>query len=155
MHSTHKAKLVDANGNLRQVKLPIKAAEVMLEEPGHVICPVDALLKTHRITAMRADDELLAGKLYMFVPVSRIHGKVTEKDISILGSACERKKSLRLSGRKRSNVKVLPTESEKVREDREGSDHVTVLKVTDTGFASYRFKNQKQRNPVLETISEV
>ncbi|KAJ0112977.1 hypothetical protein Patl1_00901 [Pistacia atlantica] len=155
VHSTLKAKLVDANGNLRQVNLPIKAAEVMLEEPGHVISPVDGLLRTRRISAMRADDELLAGKLYMFVPINRVNGKVTEKDISIIEAASDKKKSLRLRRRKRSNAKVLPTVTEEVREDREESDQVTVLRVNDTGFASHRFKNQKQWNPVLEAISEV
>lgn len=156
VNSTQKAKLVDANGNLTKVNLPIKAAEVMLEERGHIISPVDRLLRTRRISAMRADDVLLAGNLYMFVPVSRVNGKVTEKDISIIRAACDKRKSLCLLSRKRNNSKVLPTvNDEEVREDREEGDQVNVLRVDETGFSSHRFKNQKQWNPALETISEI
>ncbi|CBI36936.3 unnamed protein product, partial [Vitis vinifera] len=74
------AKLFDAHGNLRRVKVPVTAAELMLEEPGYVVSRVDDLRRTRRIPAMRADDVLLEGKAYLMMPVSRVQSRVLGSD---------------------------------------------------------------------------
>lgn len=167
-HSSPKAKLIDGNGNLRQVKVPITAAEVMLEEePGHVISPVDELQTNQRISAMRADDELLAGKVYLLVRLGRVNGMFTQEETAMIHAACDKKHKSSLKRRsKRSAAKVLPamavnpdsssTTEEKESDYRDGH-HVTlsVWDVTDTGFSGYRFRKHRQRSPVLESISEV
>lgn len=167
-HPSPKAKLIDGNGNLRQVKVPIKAAEVMLEEePGHVISPVDGLQTNQRISAMRADDELLAGKVYLLVRLSRVNGVFTKEETAMIHAACDKKHKSSLKRRgKRSAAKVLPdvtgihvsssTTEEKESDYRDGH-HVTlsVRDVTETGFSGYRFRKHRQRSPVLESISEV
>lgn len=149
MHSSNKAKLIDGKGNLRRVNIPIKAAEVMLEEPGHVITPVDDLQRNQRISAMRADDELLVGKVYLLVPVCRVNRRVTREEIAIIENACDKNKSLKR--RKRSGAKVLPSVNEEARQEKE-DDQVTVLGGKDS---CYRHGTHRQWIPVLESISEV
>ncbi|KAE8660578.1 hypothetical protein F3Y22_tig00116951pilonHSYRG00438 [Hibiscus syriacus] len=50
------AKVIDAQGNLRKVELTAKAADLILDEPVHVIAPVEQLKRTRRVVAIRADD---------------------------------------------------------------------------------------------------
>ncbi|MCI47646.1 hypothetical protein A2U01_0068888, partial [Trifolium medium] len=59
----------------------MKSAELMIELIGHVITPAVELLRTQRITALRADEELIAGKVYLVVPVSRVNSKASEFEI--------------------------------------------------------------------------
>jgi hypothetical protein len=77
------ATLLDTSGNIQEIKLPMKSAELMIELIGHVITPVEDLLRTRRITALRADEELVAGKVYLAVPVSRVNSKATEFEIAM------------------------------------------------------------------------
>nr|GFC14377.1 hypothetical protein [Tanacetum cinerariifolium] len=59
------AKLVDLQGNLQHVKVPITAAE------GHLVSQVveNDLVSCFRLCALRADEELISGKLYLLIPV--------------------------------------------------------------------------------------
>jgi hypothetical protein len=77
------ATLLDTSGNIQEIKLPMKSAELMIELIGHVITPAEDLLRTRRITALRADEELVAGKVYLAVPVSRVNSKATEFEIAM------------------------------------------------------------------------
>lgn len=145
------AKLFDANGNLQQVKLPLKAAELMLEQPGNAVAPVEELRQTRRISAMRADDELLAGKVYLLVPTGRVHCKVSDLEMAIIELACKKRASVL----KPSGSKVLPAaaaaELTEVGEDEVktfGGDQVIA------GLPGHQFWNYKRWSPVLEPISE-
>ncbi|KAK2649638.1 hypothetical protein Ddye_017127 [Dipteronia dyeriana] len=158
MHSrSHKTtKIIDSNGHQRQVNVPIKAAEIMIEEPGHVICPVDELLRTHRVLPTKADDGLQAGKVYMLFPVVRVNGKVKEEEIkAACGNQKIKKRSLLRRRRKSTSdgAKVLPVVNEDVKDEVDGQ--FTVSGETVTGFPGYRLGNPKQWSPVLEAISEV
>ncbi|EOX95239.1 hypothetical protein QUC31_004939 [Theobroma cacao] len=148
--SGHKkmAKVIDSQGNLRKVKLPAKAAELMLEEPGHIISPVEELKQTRRVAAMRADDELLAGKFYVLVPIGRVHCKVTDADMAIIEAVCNGKR------RRKSGAKVSPTVTEGLREEDESEVKVLGAKCMK-GIPGYRLGNHRPWTPVLEPISEV
>ncbi|KAI3460760.1 hypothetical protein Pfo_017423 [Paulownia fortunei] len=90
------AKLIDLRGNiLRLVDVPLTAAELMLEQPGHVISP----LNDTRISAMKADESLSAGKVYILIPVSRVHGKLSESEMSGIELAGVKRRSKRRSSR--------------------------------------------------------
>ncbi|XVF32876.1 hypothetical protein REPUB_Repub17cG0120700 [Reevesia pubescens] len=145
------AKVIDAKGSLRKVKLPVKAAELMLEEPGHIISPVEDLKRTRRVAAMRADDELLVGKVYVLVPIRRVHCKVTDADMTIIEAACSGKK------RRKSGAKVLPDVTEELREEEESQVEVLGENcMKGTSVPGYRLgKNYRTWTPVLEPISEV
>lgn len=149
LRSQKMAKVIDAQGNLRKVNLPAKAAEVMLEEPGHIISTLDELKRTHRVAAMRADDELLATKVYVLVPIGRVHCKVNDADMAIIEAACSGKRRRKISG-----AKVLPAD---VMEEEESQFQVLGEKSikgipVSTG---YRLGSCRPWTPVLEPISEV
>jgi hypothetical protein len=125
------ATLLDTCGNIREIKLPMKSAELMIELIGHVITPAEDLLRTRRITALRADEELIGGKVYLVVPVSRVNSKASEFEIEV---ADEKK----LSGKRKGNktAKVSP-----------------VSKLTENDGGVYCIR-QKRWNPVLDPIFE-
>ncbi|KAK4849465.1 hypothetical protein QYF36_025100 [Acer negundo] len=163
LHSrSHKTtKIIDSNGHQRQVNVSIKAAEIMIEEPGYVICPVDELLRTHRVSPMKADDGLQAGKVYILFPVVRVNGKVKEEEIATImnkvacGDQNKKKRSLLRRRRKSTSggAKVLPAVNEEVND--EVDSKFTASGETDTGFPGHRFGNPRQWSPILEAISEV
>ena len=124
------AALLDTDGNIREIKLPMKSAELMIELIGNVIIPAEELLKTRRIMALRADEELVAGKVYLLVPVSRINCKASEFEISI---------AERGSGKRKGNktTKVSP-----------------VAKLTENDNGGIISVRQRRWNPVLDPIFE-
>ncbi|KAK4418065.1 hypothetical protein Salat_2219200 [Sesamum alatum] len=145
-HST--AKLIDLHHNsLRLVDVPVTAAELMLERPGYVVSPLIDFRRDLRLSAMKADEILSGGSVYVLIPVTRVHGKVSESEMAIIDSACGERRSKRRSSR------VLPVATEI---SGEGTDHnpVKVLgEGRDTGVPSYR-NRMRQWKPALEPICE-
>jgi hypothetical protein len=107
----------------------MKSAELMIELIGHVITPAEDLLRTRRITALRADEELVAGKVYLVVPVSRVNSKASEFEIAMAEEG---------SGKRKENktAKVSP-----------------VLKLTENDGGVHCVR-QRRWNPVLDPIFE-
>ncbi|KAF3436532.1 hypothetical protein FNV43_RR23624 [Rhamnella rubrinervis] len=143
------AKLFDAEGNfVRQVKLPLKAAELMLEEePGHIISPADEIRRTGRFMAMKAEDELVARKVYLLVPLCRVNRKVSDSDMALVDLAC--KKRSRTSS-KRTSSKILPAATVEEKEE---------FRVEEKVISGYHLGLHLKGyirgwNPVLEPISE-
>ncbi|KAK9015709.1 hypothetical protein V6N11_006803 [Hibiscus sabdariffa] len=141
--SKNSAKVIDPQGNIRKVMLTAKAAELMLDAPGHVIASVEELKRTRRVVAMRADDELLAGKVYVLIPIQRVHCKVTDADMTIIEAACTRKMRKKSGG-----ARVLPDVGVESGEEESQVDRVLPLH-------GCRLGNYRQWTPVLEPISEV
>ncbi|KAK8693781.1 hypothetical protein V6N13_071350 [Hibiscus sabdariffa] len=138
------AKIIDAQGRLRKVELPAKAAEIMLEEPGHIISAVGELKRARRVVAMRADDELSVGEVYALVPIGRVHCRVTDADMAIIKAACRRRKN-KISG---ATAKVLPDVMAR-EEEKCGKG---IPPVSDS---EYRIGNCRPWIPVLGSIPEV
>ncbi|XP_058084105.1 uncharacterized protein LOC131231816 [Magnolia sinica] len=139
------AKFLDSDGNLHRIGIPTKAAELMLEWPGHVICQAEELRRTRRVTAMKADEELQAGKVYLLLPVSRISSRVSEDEISRMDATCRKKK------KNDGSCRVFP-ESERGRNEFHVAEE---CEERDTGFPGHRMVNYRQWRPALETINEV
>ncbi|KDP28244.1 hypothetical protein JCGZ_14015 [Jatropha curcas] len=139
------AKLIDSQGNLRQVKAPAKAAELMLEEPGHVVSPVQELRRTRRLIALRAEDELLAGKFYLLVHLSKLNRKISESELGIIESAAAASKKKK-SSKGRRGAKVLPAVANEAESE--------VKEELDMGFACCRLEKCRQWTPALEAITE-
>lgn len=138
------ANLFDPQGTLQRLELPLKAAELMLEQPGHAIAPVEELHRTRRISALKADDELSAGKDYILVPWGRVHSKVSELEMAIIELACKK----RAARQKPSGSKVSPAAM--TMESREvGEEEVEV-----SGLPIHPVGNHRRWSPVLEPISE-
>ncbi|KAL6978285.1 hypothetical protein U1Q18_019954 [Sarracenia purpurea var. burkii] len=140
--------LIDAHGNLRRIKLPISAAEIMLDEPGHVVSPAQQIQQTRRISPIKADDELSVGKAYLLVPASRMNCKVSGSEMALIESATANKRFKR-----HSSGQVSPAATE------ESGGQVEkphpVLQGNITGLACHPVANPcGQWKPVLETIFE-
>ncbi|XP_027353310.1 uncharacterized protein LOC113863794 [Abrus precatorius] len=138
---TKTAILLDTSGNIREIKLPAKSAELMIEQMGHVITPVDELRRTGRVSALRADEELGAGKVYLLLPVTRVHYKATEFEMAIAEKQSGHRKSV-------SGNNVAKVSQSLVRE-RDGENEVVVFPA-----CTPRPRNKARWNPVLDTISE-
>lgn len=141
------AKLFDSQGNLQRVNLPIKAAELMLEQPGHFITRVDELRQSRRMSAMRADDELLVGKVYVLVHSSRVNSRVSELEMAIIDLACKKRGSVKPNG-----SKVLPAKT--LESSEEGDDEVKVLGGKFTGLSGCQLGSHRKWSPALEPIFE-
>ncbi|KAI7990290.1 hypothetical protein LOK49_LG12G00996 [Camellia lanceoleosa] len=145
--------LIDSHGNLRRIKVPITAAEIMLDDPGHVVSPAQQIRRNSRIPAMKADDELSAGKAYLLVPAGRSNCKVSESEMALIDSASGGKR--RLGSR---SSKVLPAASTEGSggDEVEVENSLAVLQGNDTGLAGHRLVSPRhwRFTPVLETISE-
>uniref|UniRef100_A0A1S3BSD7 DUF4228 domain protein n=1 Tax=Cucumis melo TaxID=3656 RepID=A0A1S3BSD7_CUCME len=144
--STNTAKLLDIDGGLiGKVKLPVKAAELMLESPGHVISPVDVLRRTRRISALKADDELVGGKIYVVVAVGRIGSKVSMAELENFDLTC--KNRVKKNGSKVqpavATAAMVAVEEEEIGGGVCGSDQLNCVR-----------GNYKRWNPNLESIYE-
>ncbi|KAL6978288.1 hypothetical protein U1Q18_019957 [Sarracenia purpurea var. burkii] len=137
--------LIDAHGNFRQIKLPISAAEIMLDEPGHILSPAQQIQRTHWISPIKADDELSAGKAYLLVPASRTNRKASGSEMAIVESACAKKRF-----RRHSSSKVSPAATD--RSSGQVEVPLPVLQGNVTGVTGHRVANHWK--PVLETIFE-
>lgn len=98
------AKIIDLHGNIRIVEIPSTAADLMLEEPGHVVSPaVEISGSNSRFSAMKADEQLIAGRVYILIPLCRVRSKVTESELAVVKAAVGDKRKA-----KRHSSKVLP-----------------------------------------------
>ncbi|XP_071724767.1 uncharacterized protein [Rutidosis leptorrhynchoides] len=83
------AKLIDREGRLKKIKVPVKAIGLMIEEPQHFVCSVIDILTTRRITAMEPDCELLEGNFYALVHASRpLNTMATDAEILNITTMC-------------------------------------------------------------------
>ncbi|XP_022960525.1 uncharacterized protein LOC111461238 [Cucurbita moschata] len=143
LNSTQAAKLLDSDGGLiEKVRLPVKAAELMLERPGYVISSVDVLRRTRRISALKADDELVGGKIYVLVALGRIGSKVSVVELENLELGCKNKG-------KKIGSKVLPAAAAE-----EGKKEDIGSGISGSDQLSCGRGNYKRWNPNLESISE-
>ncbi|KAJ1425662.1 hypothetical protein SESBI_11021 [Sesbania bispinosa] len=143
--------LLDTRGNIRKIKLPVRSGELMIEELGHVIAPVEDLRRTRRISALPADQELLAGKAYLLVPASRVHSKASESEMEIAERWSCKKRSNKSGQRKKKSgnmAKVSPISALSGKEEEiEVNNFVGKGKLVGIPC-------QGRWNPVLEPILE-
>ncbi|KAG6436032.1 hypothetical protein SASPL_100913 [Salvia splendens] len=128
------AKLIDLHrGTLRLLALPTTAADLMLEEPGRLV----SLVRDRRFSAIKADEILVGGGVYVLIPVSRMNGRVADSEMAAIVSFC--------SGRrlKRRSSKVVAEE---------GCDRV--LGEAESDVNGRRNHRVKQWKPALEPIHE-
>ena len=139
------AMLLDSDGNTREIKLPIKSGELMIEEFGHVVTPVDELRRTGRVSALLADEELVAGKVYLLLPVNRVNSKASEFEMAIAEKQSGHTKSKRGNNMAKVSPSLISRSNER---DEENQVTVSVFPVCP------RFGNQVRWNPVLDPIVE-
>lgn len=155
-NSKNMAKLVDPQGNIRLLNLPITCAELMLENPGFALAPVEEVRKSHRLPAMRADDMLLGREVYLLVPVDKVNFRLTDLQLAVIDSlicACNNNKMV--GTRTRGGSKISPDNG---CTGLAGESLEDVVK--DLGGKCTSVSGQRKRvicktwEPVLEPISE-
>lgn len=131
---------------VRIVALPATAAELMLEEPGHLISPLNDLRRDRRFSALKADDILAGGGVYLLIPVSRVKGKVSDPEMAAIESLCGSRTA------KRRSSKVLPVVAAEV--SGEGCDNPVRLLGEESDNRHLKYRVVKQWKPALEPIFE-
>ena len=137
---TKTAILLESGGNTREIKLPVKSGELMIEEFGHVVTPLDELRRTGRVSALLPEEDLVPGKVYLLLPVSRVHSKASKFEMAIAEAQSKRTRGINMA-------KVSPSLVSSSSE-RDAENEVTVFPVCP------RLGNQLRWNPVLDTIFE-
>ncbi|XP_010938298.1 uncharacterized protein [Elaeis guineensis] len=142
------AKLVDAEGNLRSVEIPVGVAELMLEAPGHVVARGEEMVSTRRVSGLRADEELRPGEVYLLLPVERVGSRLSDRQMAVVVEAVEggRRKGKKSCG---SANRVFPEAAGREEEEEKG-----FLEREVTGFPGQRVGGYRPWRPVLDTIHE-
>ncbi|KAF0916841.1 hypothetical protein E2562_014590 [Oryza meyeriana var. granulata] len=91
------AKVLLPDGAVRVVRVPAKAAELMLEAPGHFLADARALRAGRRIAALGADEDLELGGLYAAFPMKRLGAPAAPADLARLAAAVSREAAARRS----------------------------------------------------------
>ncbi|GFQ01572.1 hypothetical protein PHJA_002301100 [Phtheirospermum japonicum] len=135
------AKLIDLRRNiLRRVDVPVTAAELMLEDPGHVISPVSDL----RLSAVKADECLIGGTIYVLIPVCRVNGKLSESEMAVIESICGKRRAKRRSSR------VIP-----VVQEISSDDEIRSLGKVSANIGLVNKYRMRPWKPTLEPIYEL
>ncbi|KAJ0105249.1 hypothetical protein Patl1_19590 [Pistacia atlantica] len=74
--------LIFSNGDLQIFTKPVKAVELMLENPGHFLCDSGSLKVGQRIEGLSADEELEVSKFYFLLPMELLYSVLTEDEIA-------------------------------------------------------------------------
>ncbi|KAL6615811.1 hypothetical protein ACP70R_038081 [Stipagrostis hirtigluma subsp. patula] len=83
------ARVMLPGGLVRHMELPVTAAELMLEEPGHFLANERAMRRGRRVEAVRADTDLERGVLYAALPMKRLGSTAELADMARLAASGE------------------------------------------------------------------
>ncbi|KAK3440701.1 hypothetical protein EUGRSUZ_B00987 [Eucalyptus grandis] len=140
------AKVLSSDGKMQIYTRPVRAAELMLENPGQFLCNSSTLRVGHRIHGLLADEELELRRFYFFLPMELLYSVLTYEEMSALtyraSKALKHGSFNNLS--KIFPVCIFPSESKRT----EGSDRDVVLEPIE------RYSKQRSWRPALETIVE-
>lgn len=68
----------------------VKAAEIMVENPGQFVCDSSFLKVGHRIQGLLADEDLERGKFYFLLPMDLLYSVLTHEEISLMNYRASR-----------------------------------------------------------------
>uniref|UniRef100_A0A803M7K2 Uncharacterized protein n=1 Tax=Chenopodium quinoa TaxID=63459 RepID=A0A803M7K2_CHEQI len=103
------AKLIDSHGKIILVQ-PSTAAEIMLKHPGFAVSSIEELRQTRQLRSLKADDVLLARKVYILVPVDKVNSILSKAQLNfineiVIRSFCDH---ILGGGRTRGGSRVFP-----------------------------------------------
>ncbi|KAA3459723.1 Carbamoyl-phosphate synthase large chain [Gossypium australe] len=135
-------KVVFPNGNIQMYTKSVKAADLMVENPGQFVCDSGGLKVGFRVHGLTADEELERRRLYFLLPMELLYSVLTEEEMSCL--SCKADKALKHAS---FNIgKILPFEAKSPPQNavNDGAKDSVVV----------RFSKQRSWKPALETIVE-
>ncbi|XP_048493692.1 uncharacterized protein LOC104902448 [Beta vulgaris subsp. vulgaris] len=150
--SNSATKVLRWDGGLRVYPRPVKAAELMLENPGHFVCSAGTLQVGHRISGLVANDELQPRTLYFLLPMDLLYSVITTDEVSHMDIKAHKAAK---QGNLHNLGKIFPIFSEfcmfPLEQKRSESDSKASITEPDT---SIRLLSQTSWRPALETIVE-
>ncbi|KAK8569423.1 hypothetical protein V6N13_046478 [Hibiscus sabdariffa] len=142
------AKVVFPDGSLQMYTKPVKAADLMVENPGHFVCDSSSLTVGSRVHGLTADDELERRRVYFLLPMDLLYSVLTQEEMSCL--SCKATKALKHAsfniGRIFPEFCIFPSEATKTAPKNSAGD------VAEDSVE--RFSKQRSWKPALETILE-
>ncbi|KAI4388936.1 hypothetical protein MLD38_001222 [Melastoma candidum] len=147
-------RVVFPDGEVRQFREPVTAAELMLEAPDFFLANSRSLRMGGRFSALGADEDLEPDDVYVMFPMRRLCSAVTAADLASLYATAKKASSIS----KGAAVRVLPEEAE---EEESSVDDVSTGKLDldeveglcKTEFM-HRLSLTRSKKPLLETIVE-
>ncbi|CAI9113693.1 OLC1v1014346C1 [Oldenlandia corymbosa var. corymbosa] len=82
--SSGAVKVLFGDGRLVIYTRPLKAAELMLENPGQFVCDSGHLKVGHRIAGLSADEDLELRQIYYLLPMEMLYSVLTVEEMSYL-----------------------------------------------------------------------
>ncbi|KAL7090243.1 hypothetical protein ACP275_12G028300 [Erythranthe tilingii] len=139
-------KVIFPSGETRRLYEPIKAAELMLENPNSFIVNTKTLQIGRRFSALNADEDLEIGGVYVFFPMSRLKSAVTAADEAAISAAANSaaKKASRVSPERDGDTASAPPPKLNL-------DDIEDLLTPEF---KHRLSMCRSRKPLLETIVE-
>lgn len=84
-------KIVTSDGRLLiYTRQAVKAAEIMLENPGHFLCESTHLKIGQRIPGICAEEELERGQVYFLLPMEMLYSVLTDDEMKFLTQTASR-----------------------------------------------------------------
>ncbi|XP_021678952.2 uncharacterized protein LOC110663832 [Hevea brasiliensis] len=154
-------KVLLSNGSLQIYTKPVKAAELMLENPGKFICDFNSLKIGQRIYGLSADEELERRQLYFVLPMDLLYSVLTQEEMASL--SCRATKAFKNNNLAKifpvlSEFCIFPTASEIKTIDHIASSSTSctddIEDDDDQPKLVERYSKQGSWKPALETIVE-
>lgn len=149
-------KVVQWDGTMSVYPKLVKAAEVMVENPGQFVCPATAVQVGHRVSGLAADDELEPHVSYFLLPMKLYYSVLTNDEVSDLKNKAHKAAKL---GSSRNLGKIFPgfgelckIPSERKRSESDSNEHNQHIAEPETSITVYC--RQRSWRPALETIVE-
>ncbi|XP_021801090.1 uncharacterized protein LOC110745322 [Prunus avium] len=152
-------KVMFLDGRLEVYTRAVKAAELMLENPGQFVCESSSLEVGNRVHGLTADEELERRQFYFLLPMDLLYSVLTHEELSSLTY----KASKALKHRSfNSFSKIFPVlgefcmfPSEAKRLDKNIGDVISPSSHSEPMLVLVeRYSKQRSWKPALETIVE-
>ncbi|XP_038994698.1 uncharacterized protein LOC120118793 [Hibiscus syriacus] len=139
------------DGNLQIYTKPIKAADLMVENPGQFVCYSSSLRVGSRVYGLTADDELERRQVYFLLPMDLLYSVLTQEEMSWLSYNAN--KALKHAGFNIGRIfPVVLTEFCIFPFDAKTAPKNSVVNGAEDSVQ--RFSKQRSWKPALETILE-
>jgi hypothetical protein len=145
-------KVLFSDGRLEIYTRAVKAAELMVENPGKFVCESSSLKIGHRIHGLVADEELELRQFYFLLPMELLYSVLTLEEMSSLSYKAS--KALKHYGSfNHLGKKIFPVLGEFCMFPSEAKT-LNKTPATEQEPAVQRYLRQRSWKPALETIVE-
>ncbi|KAJ3700771.1 hypothetical protein LUZ61_004476 [Rhynchospora tenuis] len=113
-------KLISAtDGTITKFQKPVRAAELMVDNPGWFVCDSAELNVGLRVPGLTADEKLLPSRLYFLLPLDMLYSVLTEEEMDSLSHKASiafkkrgYKREIGKKEKKKKTVRLIPSLSD-------------------------------------------